>query len=112
MTATVFGSVSDKFNAPLKIDGPVHVGKFALLGTAEEVADQLGNGQSCGGAKLLQQPFIFFWNGGMDVPIAGLFHPGPLRPHLLGLVCVLSGAAGAALAFGQLSSPPGCFLSV
>ncbi len=95
--------------AGLKVDGPVDVGKLPVLGAAEKIADQPGDGQARRGTKAVKKLFVLFGDGGMNIPIAGLLHSGPLRPHLLGLVSVLSGAAGAAFAFVQTLSPPGLF---
>jgi len=85
----------------LKINGPVDVRDLALLGAAEEIADQPGDRQARGGTELVEELFVLFWNGCVKFPVAGLPHLGSLRPHLLGFVRVLSGTAGAALVFGQ-----------
>ena len=86
----------------LKVDGSVDVGEFSLLGTAEEIADQPGDGQARRGAEAVKKLLVLFGDGGMNIPIAGLLHFGPLCPHLFGLVRVLSGTAGAALGFVQV----------
>ena len=56
--ARSFVSAAQTGRQPLKVDGAVNVGQFPLLGTAEEVAEQLGDGEARGGAELIQQLLV------------------------------------------------------